>query len=144
MSALQSLATSLFDREVHAYRTLGVADHDIALKLKVDPKVVESVPPPRPSAPRSRAVQHQQLMQMAQALMPKVAEGDRDAIATMLKVMQREASLLGLDAPKEVINRNFNTLEDPPVSQLPTSELLRMIAESRTDTITVEQGDGQA
>ena len=116
---------------VNSLRSLGQSDQQIAINLDLPLAYVESIPPPRPKPDRSRAVQHQQLMKMAQALMPKVEAGDREAIQTMLKVMQREASLLGLDAPKEVINKNFVAdMRDPKdLRTYTTQELQQMLAD---------------
>ena len=93
---------------VRDLRTLGFTDEEIAINKKLALNVVSAIPPPRPQPNRQRSVQHMQLMQMAQALMPRVAKGETEAITLMLKVMTREANLLGLDAPKEVISHNFN------------------------------------
>ena len=116
---------------VNSLRSLGQTDQQIAINLDLPLAYVEAIPPPRPKPDRSRAVQHQQLMKMAQALMPKVEAGDREAIQTMLKVMQREASLLGLDAPKEVINKNFVAdMRDPKdLRTYTTQELQQMLAD---------------
>jgi hypothetical protein len=119
--------------EVNALRAMGINDEHIAFKLRMGEQQVRAIPLPIPAPARSRAVQHAQLMKMAQALMPKVEAGDKDAIVTMLKVMQREANLLGLDAPKEVINRNFHEGLDRPIQELTTEELLRMINEQTID-----------
>lgn len=93
---------------VNVKRSQGINDEQIAWVLNLAPSQVRAIPYPTPNVSRSRSVQHMQLSVMASKLMPDVEKGDRDAILTMLKVQQREANLLGLDAPKEVINRNFD------------------------------------
>ena len=116
---------------VNAKRIQGVCDEQIAYTLNLHPQQVKAVPLPRPDAPQSRAVQHLQLRKMAQALMPRVEAGDAGAIALMLKVQRREADLLGLDAPKEVINKNFVAdMRDPgDLRTYTTQELQQMLAD---------------
>lgn len=97
---------------VATMRQQGYSDDDIATALNIHPNLVKSVPLPRPQPQRQRSVQHAQLMQMQRTLMPKVEAGDVDAMLTLLKVQKREADLLGLDAPKEVISTNFNMAAD--------------------------------
>ena len=115
---------------VRDLRTLGFTDEEIAINKKLALNVVSAIPPPRPEPQRQRAVQHSQLMRMAQALMPRVANGENDAIQLMLKVMQREANLLGLDAPKEVISHNFNqdqAIHETDYRNMTTEELRRRV-----------------
>lgn len=103
-----NVAPFLIDPLITDRRRDGFTDEQIANELDVSLGYVQAIPLPKPKPERSRAVQHLQLTQMARTLMPKVEAGDLNAIGLMLKVMQREATLLGLDAPKEVVNKNFN------------------------------------
>ena len=93
---------------VNAKRAMGVNDEQIAYLLNLSPSQVSRIPYPQPNHARSRAVQHMQLQVIVQQLMPLVEAGDQAAIALLLKVQRREADLLGLDAPKEVVTHNFN------------------------------------
>lgn len=126
-------ATTQAYKDVNFRRSLGLTDEDIAYSMKTPVHIIRAVPLPRPQPQRQRSVQHIQLMNMATALMPAVETGDRDAITLMLKVMQREANLLGLDAPKEVISHNFNAdlnVEGLTIDQLreiPTEQLKAMM-----------------
>lgn len=97
---------------INSKRMIGMADEQIAFQLRLPIAQVRAIPYPRPNHSRSRAVQHMQLQVMASKLMPAVEQGDRDAMLTMMKVQKREADLLGLDAPKEVVSHNFNTTLD--------------------------------
>ena len=126
-----SAVPSEMSRIINGLRADGYADYEIAERMDLQLSEVESFPPPRPRPERSRAVQHQQLMQMAQSLMPKVAEGNVQAIQTMLKVMQREASLLGLDAPKEIVSKNFvKDMRDPTdMKSYSMDELMAIVVE---------------
>lgn len=134
---------------VNVKRMQGINDEQIAWVLNLAPSQVRAIPYPTPNIPRSRSVQHMQLSVMASKLMPAVEQGDRDAILTMLKVQQREANLLGLDAPKEVINRNFDTfvgsvgdLSPEQIRDMTTDELKMLVLRSRaahaTDAEPVE------
>ena len=128
---MMTVPLDLTKYSVSTLRVQGQSDEQIALALGLAPHVVQAVPLPRPSPSRQRAVQHNQLMSMAQALMPRVEKGEPEAITLMLKVMQREANLLGLDAPKEVISHNFNTDFDgmtaEELANVPTIELKRRV-----------------
>jgi hypothetical protein len=75
-----------------------------------------------------RAIELERLDVATKALMPKVEAGALDAIHTLVKVQQRRASLLGLDAPKEVITRNF-VQDVSDIENIPTSELKRRLLE---------------
>lgn len=138
-NALLQYAQQRFCYEVNHLRAFGLTDEQIAANKNEPLAVVQGVPLPRPKPERSRAVQHQQLMKMAAALMPRVEEGEREAIQLMLKVMQREASLLGLDAPKEVISHNYNAMVDKPLDAIPTAELERLLIEGTCTVVT--EGD---
>lgn len=94
--------------DVNLRRRFGLDDYDIAQAMQIPPHIVKSVPLPRPQPQRQRAIQHMQLMKMQHTLMPKVEAGDHEAIQLLLKVQKREADLLGLDAPRAVINHNFS------------------------------------
>lgn len=123
--------------DVNTLRKEGHPDEEIAARLSLHPGVVKSVPLPRPQPQRQRAVQHLQLQQMAQALMPKAQAGDLNAAALMLKVMQREATLLGLDAPKETIVHNSN-LDQDDLKNLSTEQIKKMLLEQiEAETIDV-------
>ena len=116
---------------INAKRAMGVLDEQIAYMLNLTPSQVGAVPLPKPQPNRQRAIQHAQLMQMAQALMPRVEKGEVEATQLMLKVMQREANLLGLDAPKEQVVRNFNMdidgLTVDELREVPTEEIKRRL-----------------
>lgn len=113
---------------VNQRRMIGSPDDVIAFDLRVPLRTIEAIPYPKPNVPRSRAVQHMQLSRAMASIMPKVETGDAEAIALMLKVHKREADLLGLDAPKEVISHNF---EGPArdLSGMTVDELKRMAME---------------
>lgn len=117
-------------------RRLGMADEQIAFELRLGISQVRSVPLPRPQSSRSRAVQHMQLQQMAQQLVLAVEKGDREAMMLLLKVQRREADLLGLDAPKETVSRNFN-VDAGNLQEIPTHVLRQMIVDQAGLTIDV-------
>ena len=123
---------SEISRIINKLRVEGYTDEEIGIRMELPPEQVSQFPPPRPKPERSRAVQHQQLTKMAQALMPRVEKGEKDAISLMLKVMGREAALLGLDAPKEVVSHNFNKdMRDPnDLKTYTTLELQQMYQEA--------------
>lgn len=132
--------------DVNTLRREGHPDEEIAARLSLHPGAVKSVPLPRPQPQRQRAVQHLQLQQMAQALMPKAQAGDLNAAALMLKVMQREATLLGLDAPKETIVHN-SLLDKEDLRNLSTAQLKEMFIqqmEANTIDVTPESPDPTA
>jgi len=134
---MSSLAAMIGTIDVNNRRQRGLSDDQIALDMHLSLHAIKSVPLPRPQPQRQRATQALQLQVALQQLMPAVEEGDREAIALMLKVQQREANLLGLDAPKEVINHNFTE-----VDEIPTSELKRMVQahlEASTIDVTPER-----
>lgn len=132
--------------DVTTMRRDGYPDEEIAARLSLHVGAVHAVPLPRPQPQRQRAAQAMQLQVAIQKLMPAVEQGDRDAILTMLKVQQREANLLGLDAPKEVVSHNFNTTLDvdgmtpEQIKDLPTADLKAMVLRSaahRLDTVEI-------
>ncbi len=130
--------------DVSAGRLAGLPDSQIAVNLNLPLAVVQAVPLPRPQPQRQRAVQHQQLMKMASTLMPKVVAGDTDAMNAMLKVMKREADLLGLDAPKEQVIHNFNNdlnANESDPAKIPTHELRRRVMEAIDVTPTAPDPD---
>ncbi len=49
-----------------------------------------------------RRIQHLRLTQALDAIWIKIKEGNLDAIATMVRLLDREAKLLGLDAPQRI------------------------------------------
>lgn len=81
-----------------------------------------------------RALELDRLDVATKAIMPKVVEGDQGAIHTMVKLMHRRAALLGLDAPREVVSRNFTTIagaigdmSPDQLRELPTEQLKLMV-----------------
>jgi hypothetical protein len=122
---------------VNAKRAMGINDEQIAYVLNLSPNQVRAIPYPKPNTTRAKSVQHMQLQVMVSKLMPRVEAGDREAMLTMLKVQRREADLLGLDAPKEQINRNFN-MEGDDLKNLSTEQIKKMILEQiESETIDV-------
>lgn len=113
---------------VNGHRARGLTDDEIVARTGYPRLVVRSVQLPAPAPSRQRSVQHMQLTKATEQLMPKVEAGDQDAIALLLKVHKREADLLGLDAPKEVISHNF---EGPArdLSGMTVDELKRLAME---------------
>jgi hypothetical protein len=127
--------------DVFRLRRDGFSIEDIALKLRVPPVRVRAVLSQALNSVDSaaqgylrevRAIEVARLDVATKAVMPKVSDGDLNAINTLLKVMARRANLLGLDAPREVISTNFNhdmgQAETDP-TKLPTSELRRRLME---------------
>lgn len=53
-------------------------------------------------AGRLRRIQAERIQTMVKSVWPKVANGNLNAIRTMLAIMEREARLFGLDAPQKV------------------------------------------
>ena len=127
--------------DINTLRRGGQTDEEIAAHLGEPLHIVKSVPLPRPQPVRQRAVQHLQLQRLVHVLMPKAEAGDLNAAALLIKVMQREATLLGLDAPKETIVHNATmTLED--VGNISTEELKRMVMEQLEATTINLTPDG--
>ena len=122
MANVAELYENQLSAQVNYLRTHGIPDEQIASDLNQGIRVIRSVPLPRPQPQRQRAAQAMQLQVIVQQLMPLVEAGDQAAIALLLKVQRREADLLGLDAPKEVVTHNFNQdtadLKAMTVSQL--------------------------
>ena len=112
--------------EVNDLRREGYPDDEIAVRLALHPGVVKSIPLPKPQPVRQRAVQHLQLQRLVGVLMPKAEAGDLNAAGLLIKVMQREATLLGLDAPKETIVHN-NNLNQDDLRNLSTEQLKQMV-----------------
>lgn len=137
----QGVALSTLHTNVNRLRICGSSDDDIARAVGVSLQVVRNVPLPKPNVQRSRAVQHMQLQVMASKLMPAVEQGDRDAMLTMMKIQKREADLLGLDAPKEVVSHNFNTNMD---IEGMTPEQLRELSTEELKLIVLRQASHEA
>jgi len=133
---------------VNAKRAMGVNDEQIAYVLNLSPSQVRAIPFPRPNVSRTKAVQQMQLQVALQQLMPAVEKGDRDAMLTMLKVQQRQSSLLGLDAPKEVINHNYNSdvevegMTMDQIKDMPTEALKAIVLRKAAQGAINLQPDG--
>ena len=128
MSQVAQIRSHELVTQLNTLRSHGLTDEQIADALSLSVSVVRSVPLPQPHPQRQRSVQHMQIQSMQTAFAPKAAAGDHDAAATLLKVMKREADLLGLDAPKEVITHNFD--HDKELENLSTAELKRRALEA--------------
>lgn len=127
--------------DINTLRRGGQTDEEIAAHLGEPLHIVKSVPLPRPQPVRQRAVQHLQLQRLVHVLMPKAEAGDLNAAALLIKVMQREATLLGLDAPKETIVHNSN-LDQDDLKNLSTEQIKKMLLEQmEADAINL-QPDG--
>ena len=130
---MTSAIAILTNIDINAHRRNGLTDDQIALEMDLPVTTIKSIPFPKPQPARQRAAQAMQLQTAIQMLMPKVEAGDVEAIQTMLKVQKREADLLGLDAPKETISRNFNT-DVTDVTAISTDDLKRMVLEHLNQT----------
>jgi hypothetical protein len=126
MSLHPATEAMLFSINVNNLRREGLTDAAIALQLNASPQAVASVRLPKPDPQRQRSVQALQLQIAAQQVMPRVEAGDMQAINLLLKLQAREASLLGLDAPTEVVQRQFNLTPDN-VREMTVDELKRKI-----------------
>lgn len=130
----ESLIAGSLIATINRMRMMGTADEQIAFALRLPLHRIEAIPYPRPNPERSRAVQDMQLRMMAETYAPLAEKGDRSAALLLLKIQDRQAALLGLDAPKEVIqqnyNRNFNLnyddLSDEDLDRMTTTELKRL------------------
>lgn len=125
---MSDMSTNIHNYLINVERTAGLTDEQIAAKLGHPIAVVRAVPLPRPQPQRARAVQFMQIEAIQQAFMPKAAAGDMDAANLVLKAQRRQADLLGLDAPKETVSRNFN-VDAGNLHHLSTAQLKQMVAD---------------
>lgn len=127
-----TIIRAVVDIKVNEKRAAGLSDEQIAQETGYPVEAVRSVEPPTISTRRQRAVQHMQIQKMTAELTPHVSRATEDGksvpdlnvINTLIKVQRREADLLGLDAPKEIVSRNFNADLDPDnLERMSTKEL---------------------
>lgn len=59
-----------------------------------------------------RQVMIQRLQELWHSVWPSASSGDLRAVNTSLKIMERQADLLGLDDPRKVLNLDFDVRED--------------------------------
>lgn len=114
------------EHEVNTLRKEGCPDEEIAARLSLHIGVIRQTPLPRPQPQRERAVQHMQLQSLHQTFMPKAVAGDAEAAGVVLKVQRRHADLLGLDAPKQTVNLNY---DGGDIASIPTHVLKQMLAD---------------
>jgi len=86
---------------------------------------------------------HRQRLEVAlTAIWPNVVQGDLEAIKVMLKILERDAKLYGLDAPvkteMEVTTYDGNLLRER------TREIIQTIREIRESSDSVGRGSGEA
>lgn len=134
----QELSKSLAHLEVFELRRDGYSEHEIADKVRLPPIRVKAILADAFDSlnvastkvlHEARALDLARLEAATKALMPKVVTGDINAINTMLKVMQRRAALIGLDAPREVVTKNFNIGVDDDIANMTTTQLKAKVLE---------------
>lgn len=94
------------DPAMYAQRLLGKSLREIAEQFGVDVSTVSracdrAMADERESIEVHREMQVGRVKEVYKALMPKVAEGDTDAVRALMQTEKRLADLLGLDAAKK-------------------------------------------
>lgn len=98
---------------------------------------------PQASLSNIRSLEVARLDKATTALMPKVETGDLNAINTMLKIQARRAALIGLDAPKEVVTKNFSFEFEggENLDRLTTTQLKALLLRTMREQGTITEGE---
>lgn len=110
MAGRQNVTTKNRDIDALALRTSGSSYEEIATQLgwKSRSAAVKAVRRAldrslQPVADEYRALQMQRLDAMRRGIWPKVERGDARAVEVAVKIEEREAKLLGLDMPQQIV-----------------------------------------
>ena len=86
-----------------------------------------------PNTQMYREVQRQRFEQLLLHIWPRAAKGERDAVDRVLKIMDQQAKLLGLNSPQEIQHIGIDQNNEPLVVELVKG------AEKREDKTTPEE-----
>jgi hypothetical protein len=135
MSNPKSLARTERAARAFALRKAGLSYRDIGLELGVNHATVykdvqatikQFLDEAREHHTQIMAIEAARLDDLQRVMWEQAAMGDRRAIETVLKIMERRAKLLGLDTP--VATKQFNvTLTPDELAAMSDSDLQRMI-----------------
>ena len=134
LKCLQLRAQGYTYRQIAAQ--LGYRDHSAVIQI-IQREIVRL---PRVEAREVRRIDCEQLDEMAAAFLPKaINEQNENAAAIVLKVMERKAKLLGLDAPSKVAQTDSEGRD--VASYAPTQQLLAVLA-AKANVQIVHNGNG--